>query len=174
MTLYNLKSADGQYRITKFTNDLDVESSYLLSETECECPAGSRPSCRHRQMLPTMLAEELCDSGGFYDFDNKQVLVPAYSIDEAQEIMGLNSETEIIADDFEGMPNGVEKDYQREVPLTGLQEEQILMRFHNPTATEIANRPLPKLPGEPLIEYMVNQTFNALPHPSIGPIKRRI
>lgn len=130
MTLYNLKSDGDQYRITKFTNDLDVESSYILSETECECPAGSRPSCRHRQMLPTMLAEALCDSGGFYDFDNGQVLVPA---------------TEIIADDFEGMPDGVEKDYQRE-----MQDEVEIELIATP---------------EPI--------FNGV-HPSIGPIKRRI
>ena len=76
MTLYNLKSSDGQWRITKFTNDLDVESSYITSETECECPAGVRPSCRHRQMLPRMLNVGAEDSGMFYDFERDVFLEP--------------------------------------------------------------------------------------------------
>lgn len=76
MSLYNLKTADGQFRITKFTNDLDVESSYLLSESECACPAGSRPTCRHRQMLPKMLEVQAADSGLFYDFDSDKFFEP--------------------------------------------------------------------------------------------------
>lgn len=76
MSLYNLKSADGDWRITKFTNDLDVESSYLVSRDACECPAGHRPSCRHRQMLPRMLAAQAEDSPMFYDFDNDRWLAP--------------------------------------------------------------------------------------------------
>ena len=76
MSLYNLKSADGDWRITKFTNDLDVESSYLVSRDACECPAGHRPSCRHRQMLPRMLAAQAEDSPMFYDFDNDRWLTP--------------------------------------------------------------------------------------------------
>ena len=76
MSLYNLKSVDGNWRITKFTNDLDVESSYITSETTCECPAGVRPSCRHRQMLPRMLNVGAEDSGMFYDFERDVFLEP--------------------------------------------------------------------------------------------------
>lgn len=76
MALYNLKSSDSQWRITKFTNDLEVESSYLTSETECACPAGVRPQCRHRQMLPKMLAVGAEDSGMFYDYDKDQFFEP--------------------------------------------------------------------------------------------------
>jgi hypothetical protein len=76
MTLYNIRSALDDFRITKFTPDLDVESSYLLSDTVdeagrrqllCECPAGVRPSCRHRQMLPHLLP--LVDTEYFWDFE---------------------------------------------------------------------------------------------------------
>jgi hypothetical protein len=76
MTLYNLKSALDDYRITKFTSDLDVESSYLLSDTFddsgrrqllCECPAGTRPTCRHRQMLSNLIP--LVDTEFFWDFE---------------------------------------------------------------------------------------------------------
>lgn len=79
MALYNLRSSDGDWRITKFTNDLDVESSYLVSRDACECPAGHRPSCRHRQMLPRMLAAQAEDSPMFYDFDNDRWLAPTGS-----------------------------------------------------------------------------------------------
>lgn len=70
MTLYNLKSADGEYRITKFDDDLNpVEgSSYIVSFEECTCPAGSRPTCRHRQMLPVMI--DRMDTPWFYDYED--------------------------------------------------------------------------------------------------------
>lgn len=83
MAFYNLKSSDGQWAITKFDNDLNVESSYITSELECSCPAGSRPSCRHRQMLPKMLHVGAEDSAMFYDFDHDQFLEPI--TDEAEE-----------------------------------------------------------------------------------------
>lgn len=76
MSLYNLRSADGDWRITKFDNDLNPESSYFVSHDACECPAGHRPSCRHRQMLPRMLAAQADDSPMFYDFDNDRWLAP--------------------------------------------------------------------------------------------------
>jgi hypothetical protein len=70
MTLYNLRTALDDYRITKFTKDLDVESSYLIGAApphECECPAGVRPTCRHRQMLGDLLP--LVDTEFFWDFE---------------------------------------------------------------------------------------------------------
>lgn len=89
MTLYNIRSDGDEFRITKFTNELDVESSYLTSHTECQCPAGSRPTCRHRQMLPTMLAAGLLDTGGFYDFESQQVLLP---VAEESDALGNGEE----------------------------------------------------------------------------------
>ena len=60
MTYYHLAhgdfSADGDYIITKLTPDFVAEATYNLSLRECTCPAGHRPTCRHRQMLPTFLA----------------------------------------------------------------------------------------------------------------------
>jgi hypothetical protein len=66
--LYSLRTDGDQYRITKIV-DGEPEGSYLVSESECECPAGHRHTCRHRQMLPTMLAHKLCDTHWFFDFD---------------------------------------------------------------------------------------------------------
>lgn len=71
MTLYNCHTDGDQYRITKFDSLGNPESSYLLTEEECECPAGHRPHCRHRQMLPLFITKEAVNSFYFYDFDRK-------------------------------------------------------------------------------------------------------
>jgi len=52
MTLYNYRS-DGT--VTKWDTFGNIESQYLVSEEGCTCPAGHRPTCRHRQMLPHLL-----------------------------------------------------------------------------------------------------------------------
>lgn len=86
MSLYNLKSEDGQWRITKFDNDLNVESSYIVDihANECGCPAGVAPTCRHRKMLPKMLAVGAEDSAMFYDFDHDQFLEPLGDSEDTQ------------------------------------------------------------------------------------------
>lgn len=68
-TLYNLRHDGDQYRITKWI-DGNPEASYLCDAGACECPAGVRPTCRHRQMLPMMLDRHLANSTLFWDFDN--------------------------------------------------------------------------------------------------------
>ncbi len=62
--LYSLRTDGDQYRITKFV-DGNPEGSYLTSETECECPAGHRHTCRHRQMLPQMIAHGIANTHYF-------------------------------------------------------------------------------------------------------------
>lgn len=91
MTLYNLRSSDGDYRITKFDTGMNPESSYITSYELCECPAGVRPSCRHRQMLPQMLAHNLLDSPDFWDFENGMI-VPGFEGDDGGDIEGTESE----------------------------------------------------------------------------------
>lgn len=68
--LYNCHSDNFGFRITKF-NDGEVESSYICTESTCECPAGVRTSCRHRQMLPMFIARGAVDSWWFLDFERK-------------------------------------------------------------------------------------------------------
>lgn len=75
MPTYNCKHSGDQYRITKFNRDGDTESSYLCSHHECECPAGVRPTCRHRQMLPLFLELNLVDTQWFIDWDNHRTVV---------------------------------------------------------------------------------------------------
>ena len=68
--LYNCHIDGDQYRITKF-NDGEVESTYLCTVDECECPAGVRPTCRHRHMLPRFIAKGAVNSFYFYDYDRQ-------------------------------------------------------------------------------------------------------
>lgn len=78
-TLYSCKSeldAEGieRYRITKFDGDMNVESSYIIAIGKswammCDCPAGVRPSCRHRDMLPKFIARGAVNTMWMFDFD---------------------------------------------------------------------------------------------------------
>lgn len=67
--LYSCRHDSDQYRITKWSTDLEVEASYLTTLAECDCPAGSRDTCRHRQMLPRFISRSAVDSDWFYDHD---------------------------------------------------------------------------------------------------------
>jgi hypothetical protein len=67
--LYNCRHDGDQYRITKFDQHLNVESSYLCDEHTCECPAGVRPRCRHREMLPLFIKREAIGSSWWLDYD---------------------------------------------------------------------------------------------------------
>lgn len=67
--LYNCRHDGDQYRISKFDEDQNVESSYLCTETECECPAGVRPMCRHREMLPLFIRRGAVNTGWQLDYD---------------------------------------------------------------------------------------------------------
>jgi hypothetical protein len=72
MSLYNAKAVETALRITKFDDDLDVESSYITTRSTCECPAGVRDSCRHRQMLPEFISTKRADTGWFLDWDERK------------------------------------------------------------------------------------------------------
>lgn len=84
MSIYNCKADEHSYRVTKFTADLEVESSYLVSAEACDCPAGHRHTCRHRQMLPLFEAKSATRGQYFLDFDRK-VWLPAIADEDYQE-----------------------------------------------------------------------------------------
>lgn len=67
--LYNCRHAGETFRITKFSEHMEVESSYLCTESTCDCPAGVRPTCRHREMLPKFIQREHVGDEWFFDFD---------------------------------------------------------------------------------------------------------
>ena len=70
-TLYNCHTDGDEWRITKFV-DGNPESSYLTTHHECQCPAGSRPTCRHRQMLPAFLDRGIVDTHLFLNWDHPE------------------------------------------------------------------------------------------------------
>ena len=72
MTVYNCHTIDGAYHMTKFDENMDVEATYELSLTECACPAGVRPTCRHRKMLPLFMANDAIDTNKFYCYETHQ------------------------------------------------------------------------------------------------------
>jgi hypothetical protein len=131
-TLYSLRTDGVQFRITKFV-DGEVESSYICNTRECECPAGHRATCRHRQMLPQLLAERIVDTHWFYDFDTRRVV----------DFDGTLKSNFDAMNELAQRPQAVTEQPQ----LTGLQEEQILMGFHNDPAVgeaqhvEVTSRP---------------------------------
>lgn len=68
-SLYNCRHSDDQYRISKFDPHFDLEASYLTDLYNCDCPAGHRPTCRHRQMLPKFISRDYVGKDWFFDFD---------------------------------------------------------------------------------------------------------
>jgi len=69
MALYNCRHSGDQYRITKFDGDMNPQGSYLVDDEACECPAGVRTTCRHREMLPKFIARDHIGDEWFYDYD---------------------------------------------------------------------------------------------------------
>lgn len=84
MSLYNCKQSGDSYRISKFTNDLDVEASYLTNGNECDCPAGHRPVCRHRIMLPRFIAKNATSGQWFHNYEHQQWIRATMDDSEAE------------------------------------------------------------------------------------------
>lgn len=85
MILYNLKTlfpSHNQFRITKFDDDLNVDTSYITSVSGCECPQSHKPTCRHRKMLPLFLERQRQDSPWFLCFDNMMWVDPVNGLME--------------------------------------------------------------------------------------------
>lgn len=150
MALYNLRTSDGEYRITKFTADLEVESSYITSLDTCECPAGVRPTCRHRQMLPKMLAQGIEDSPCFYDFERDVFLEPQVSDqtfdDDELEILAADDENEIASEALPAQPSPT-KPHSTTVSASDFDSED---GGSNPPAAAKPSPPHPALEGQTL------------------------
>lgn len=72
MSLYNIKVIPTGFTIAKFDDDCNFEVAYNISVDlcSCTCPAGPRPSCKHRKMVPRMVHQ--LGSGWFYDYDKQK------------------------------------------------------------------------------------------------------
>ncbi len=74
--LYTLQQGAESYIVTKWDSlGLEMLSQYIMPviwmgdtdrEIGCTCPQGTKPTCRHRRMLPTLL--ERIDTNWFYCF----------------------------------------------------------------------------------------------------------
>lgn len=83
MSLYAVKVADlVNYEITKFDSDFNMESSYIVSKTECTCPQGSKPTCRHRKMLPQFLITKRVNTQWFLDYETGSWFQHHFGLDE--------------------------------------------------------------------------------------------
>lgn len=106
-TLYNCKHSGDQYRITKFV-DNEPEGSYLTTFDDCDCPAGVRPTCRHRQMLPKFISRGAVDTGWWFDFDRGGWvdMRQDWEQDKAETSLLQPHSTTVNATDFESVNAG--------------------------------------------------------------------
>ena len=113
MTFYNLRSnpsGELPYHIIKFDSSLNPESAYNLGHTICECPAGHRPTCRHRQMLPHLI--EKVDTAWFWNFE----------AGEWQDPLGTAAEQDEVAEHDEatgGLDNPIEQEVEEGTEAPG-------------------------------------------------------
>jgi hypothetical protein len=129
-TLYSIRThidAEGRsdHIITKFT-DGEVESSYRTSREACECPAGVRPTCRHRQMLPHMLGAGIVNTHWFLTWPEAQVVDFQGTLRRnLEDLLGPEDATESAAETdlsdpvltIDDVPScGQENDYRRARP----------------------------------------------------------
>jgi hypothetical protein len=105
--LYSCRHDGDQYRITKFDEDFNVESSYLCTVADCECPAGVRPMCRHREMLPKFLSREAVGTGWMYDYDRGGWVDQRWMIEEPT-VRELEEQTAIEALPLPPLPESVQ------------------------------------------------------------------
>lgn len=90
MSLYNIRAAGDAFSISKFDDDLNFEASYVTTLATCTCPAGPRPTCRHRKMLGRMM-NHLGD-GWFYNYKTQKWHRP---VEEPAELKLANAATSL-------------------------------------------------------------------------------
>lgn len=70
--LYNCYSTPQGHRIVKFDSLLNVEAVYNLDPLgHCDCPASTRPSCRHRKMMPIFVKAGAVNSDRFLCYETQ-------------------------------------------------------------------------------------------------------
>ena len=113
LTLYSIRThidrtGSDSYYITKFV-DGEVESAYSTTRETCECPAGVRPTCRHRQMLPHMLNEGIINTHWFLNWDDGRRVVDFEGTDKRiidQIALPQPHSTTVSAPDFDSGDGG--------------------------------------------------------------------
>lgn len=72
MSLYSTKQTPAGVEFTKFDDDLNIESVSITNGETCDCPAGSRPVCRHRTMFWIFHQQNRVGTSWFYDYEMKE------------------------------------------------------------------------------------------------------
>lgn len=87
-TLYLLRGFADGFSITKFDDDYNPYDTYGLSANgkECSCPAGSKPTCRHRKMLPLFQKHNHIGDGWFLVWETRQWARPINPANEPEAI----------------------------------------------------------------------------------------
>jgi hypothetical protein len=136
MILYNLRRCAHGYMIAKFSEDFNVEGVYELvpigpvptatkanpnpiAPHSCSCPAGPRPTCRHRHMLPIMVPK--VDTDNFYCYEKNIWARPLAVHRDAVE------ETKVPPKAAYGAPpqEEVERIVRVEEPPTTIEQDQV-------------------------------------------------
>jgi hypothetical protein len=81
MILYSIRRGPKGHTITKFDEDMNPVAVYDVSVGSCTCPAGPRPTCRHRKMLARMLP--CVNSPDFYCYETNTWHRPITAYGEA-------------------------------------------------------------------------------------------
>lgn len=84
--IYSVKNSShpGIYTFTKFDQDLNPLTNYLVSSGECNCPRGEiGKQCRHRDMLRGFLKTKHIDDGWMWNHSTQQWIKPPAAIEAA-------------------------------------------------------------------------------------------
>lgn len=171
MTYYNARSTELGFKVTKFDDDLNVESTYDMIEDpsgsiKCMCPAGQRPTCRHRQMIDQLSTR--VDTPWMLDFDTRAWVDPtgqARMTNETEEAEYARHEelrkTAPYIDAKDGFVSGPQGSLGSN--LTATQVDERIKNYSGP------------IPGDSIMEEEVDRTLEAVHSlPDSHPFRRRL
>ena len=87
---YNVKPEGIGWRVYKFSSDRDPQGSYFISShngqpSMCECFAGTKHTCRHRDLVRMFLMNEefrtKMINSWLYNYDKDKYIEPAFAGD---------------------------------------------------------------------------------------------
>lgn len=179
-TLYSCKSeidhaGNTNFRITKFDGDMNVESSYIVhgSNLICNCPAGVRPSCRHRDMLPKFIARGAVNSMWMFDFDR-------------DGWVSMDLEGDLTASAFANIVGPLPNDLLNDIPMieTTLKDGSIVRvdkrlidlgvtTMEREVSRALSTSELMALPQYQGVPYRKVESLSPEPSPSTSPLLRR-
>ena len=99
MILYSIRRGPNGHTITKFDDDFNPVATYDVTVGSCTCPAGPRPTCRHRKMLPRMLPKVGQPEFYCYETQSWHRPVEAYGVEPSEA--GASEASDYIAQEAE-------------------------------------------------------------------------